>query len=511
MRGGQYVMTTPIQQKIRDKKKTPQQIIDMIKPGDWVNMGSVGGDSTVLTNELAGRLGSGSGDLKDIEFWNYAIFYPHPELLEIDPYQEYHCIHEHFFLPWSRKARDRYNVTSWCQWGWAMGMGWHHYRFARTESRDKGIDWWFNAATPPDSHGFFNWSYGTNNCQIFRETAKNLVVEVREDYPWAEGGRFNTINIDDVEYWVEVDCEKWAWPQINEKAIVPAPEEKKIAEFVLSIMEDRDVIQLGIGTLPSACVAAMANAGLKDLGIHTEMLNYGLITMIESGQVTNAFKPIDRGKSVWTFAFPVDTQRYYDTVHRNQNLAVYDINYTNNLYNLTRIDNMIAIDNCVAVDLIGQQCSGFYDRRPISSTGGYFNFIAFCAQSRGGRGVATMTSRSKHGTSRIVPFLPEGSSVDVPGQLSNYICTEYGIVNLRGLNGYERTAALISIAHPEDREWLEKEAHDNGLTAPKFPVSQLTIEGETRRYPSYKERRNYKTPYSGEIWGYDWDPCQSAK
>jgi predicted methyltransferase len=37
-------MTTPVQQKIRDKKRTPQQIIDMIKPGDWINEGSVGGD-----------------------------------------------------------------------------------------------------------------------------------------------------------------------------------------------------------------------------------------------------------------------------------------------------------------------------------------------------------------------------------------------------------------------------------------------------------------------------------
>ncbi|HEU17757.1 MAG TPA: hypothetical protein ENO00_00005, partial [Deltaproteobacteria bacterium] len=72
-------MTTPIQQKIRDKKRTPQQIIDMIKPADWINIGSVGGDSTVLAYELAQRLGPGPGQLKDIEFWNYAMFYPHPE------------------------------------------------------------------------------------------------------------------------------------------------------------------------------------------------------------------------------------------------------------------------------------------------------------------------------------------------------------------------------------------------------------------------------------------------
>jgi acyl-CoA hydrolase len=241
------------------------------------------------------------------------------------------------------------------------------------------------------------------------------------------------------------------------------------------------------------------------------MLNFGLIKLIESGQVTNAYKNVDRNKSVWTFAFPVDVQWYYDTVNRNQHLAAYDIGYTNNFQVLSRIDNMIAIDNCVAIDLLGQQCAGFYEKRPISSTGGYFQFVSFCAMSKGGRGVASMTSRSKHGTSRIVPFLPEGSSVDVPAQLANYVCTEYGIVNLRGLSGYERAAALISIAHPDDREWLEKEARKHGLLAPKFPVSMKPGENGDRRYPSYEDRRGYKLPLNSEIWGCDWDPYQSGK
>jgi acyl-CoA hydrolase len=122
-----------------------------------------------------------------------------------------------------------------------------------------------------------------------------------------------------------------------------------------------------------------------------------------------------------------------------------------------------------------------------------------------------MAARSKHGTSRIVPFLPEGSSVDCPAQFASYVCTEYGIVNLRGLNGYERAKALISIAHPDDREGLEREAHKHGLLPPKFPVSMMPIEGKTRRYPSYDDRRIYKMPFSSESWGYDWDGFQKGK
>ncbi|HOO90366.1 MAG TPA: acetyl-CoA hydrolase/transferase C-terminal domain-containing protein [Syntrophales bacterium] len=504
-------MTTPVQQKIRDKKRTPGQIADMMKSGEWMTNGTVGGDPTACMEALANRLGDGPSNLRDMEIWNYGKFYPQLRFQEVDPFQKYHCFHDYFFFPWNRKARDDHGVTSWAQWGWTIGSWWHHYRFADGDPKKRGIDWFLNAATPVDHNGFFNWSYGTNNCNIFRESAKRLVVEVREDYPWAEGGRFNTIHIDDVDYWVEVDCEKYAWPQIDEKAMVPTQQEKQIAEHILTIMDDRDVLQLGIGSLPSACVAAMANAGLKDLGIHTEMLNYGLIKLIESGQVTNRYKTLDRGKSVWTFAFPVDTKWYYDTIDRNQHLAVYDADYTNNLNVITRIDNMIAINNCIAIDLLGQQSAGFYKKRPISSTGGYFQFMCFCSQSRGGRGVACMTSRNKEGRSRIVPFLPEGSSVDLPAQFAHYVCTEYGIVNLRGLNGYERTSALISIAHPDDREWLEREAHAHGLLAPHFPVSMKPEEGGARRYPSYKDKRNYKVPANSAVWGYDWDPIQSGK
>ena len=120
-------MTTPVQQKIRDKKRTPQQILDMVKSGDWIVPGSVGGDSTECMKELAKRLGP---NLKDIELWNYAEFFPHPEFQAVDPKQEYHCIHEFFFFPWNRKARDTNGVTSWTHWGWAMGMYFCHYRLS---------------------------------------------------------------------------------------------------------------------------------------------------------------------------------------------------------------------------------------------------------------------------------------------------------------------------------------------------------------------------------------------
>ena len=497
-------MTTSIQQKIRDKKRTPKQIADMVKSGDWINLGAFGGESTVLFEEVVKRLGPEPGQLKDIEFWTNAIFNPHPEVEEIDPLEKYHSLHVNFYFAWERKMRDKYGVIDWKNWGWAMGTEHQHYRFADPVKEKRGLDWLFTSVTLPDSRGYFNFSYGTSDMQMFRETSKKLVVEAREDYPWAEGGQNNVINIDDVDYWVEVDCEKYKWPQVDEHAIKPSPEEEKIANHIMTIMRDRDVIQLGIGALPTAVLTAIANAEFKDIGIHTEMLNYGLLKLIESGQVTNKFKSIDRGKSVWTFVIPFMTKYYYDMIDHNPAMAAYDIDYTNNINILSRIDNMIGIDNAVAMDLYGQVSCGNFAKRPISSTGGFFNFISFCPLAKGGRSVVSMTARAKNGQSRIMPFLPEGTCVDVPAQLVQYVCTEYGIVNLWGLSGYEKAKALISIAHPDDREWLEKQARENNLLPPHFPVSMDVKPGVSRRYPTYDERRRYKLLYSSRLVGNDY-------
>ena len=283
-------MTTPVQQKIRDKKRTPEQIADMVKSGDWINHGSVGGDSTVCTKAVAKRLGPGPGQLRDIEFWMYASFIPirnssrsipagislRPRvlLLPLEPQGPGH------------QQRDRLGP---------VGLGLRHVgatiTASSTPSRKSAASTGGSTPHGPRRARLLQHVLRHEQLQhLLTRRAKKIVFEVRSDYPWAEGGRFNTIHIDDIDYWVEVDCEKYKWPQINEKAIKSKPEEEAIAQHVMTIMRDRDIVQLGIGSLPSACVAAMADAGFKDLGIHTEMLNYGLIKLIESGQVTNAYK-----------------------------------------------------------------------------------------------------------------------------------------------------------------------------------------------------------------------------
>lgn len=491
-------MINPTQQKIRDKIITAKHWAEVVKSGEWIFLGSTGGSATACIDALSKRLGDSPGQVKNIEFWNQANFFPEHWLVEADPEQKYSIIHEFFGSPWSRKMRSKYGIMDWIPTGeWALGNWYQYYRFHHPIKEKRGIDWLVNATSPPED-GYFNFSYGTNVGLMFSKMAKKVVLEVRDDYPWAMPGANNLIHIDDVDYIVEVDCERYRWPQIKEAE--PGEVENKIAERILGLMQDGDCIQLGIGALPTAVAKAIAKAGLKHLGIHTEMLQEGIMSLIEAGIVDGSLKNIDRGKVVWTFAFPFHWKRYYDFVHYNHSLAVYDINYTNSIFQLSRLDHMIAVDNFLAIDLLGQICCGYYNNRFISGTGGFNEFIRNCALSKGGRSIATASSRNKSGQSRVVSQLPRGSTVDVVAQFVQYVATEYGIVNLWGLSGYERAKALISIAHPDDRESLEREAYQLNLLPKNFPVLSIV----PTRYPEYVHRRNYKIPYTSRLWEADW-------
>jgi acyl-CoA hydrolase len=176
-------------------------------------------------------------------------------------------------------------------------------------------------------------------------------------------------------------------------------------------------------------------------------------------------------------------------LHHNPYFAAYDIGYTNNFVQLAQNDNMVAINNFAMMDLYGQDCCGCVGHRPFSGTGGQFQFTLGASMSRGGRAVLAATSREKTGQPRFVPGLPPGSTVDVQAQFVTYVATEYGIVNLLGVSGFERAKRIISVAHPDDREWLEKEAHKIGLKPNHWMFSV------DRRDPSQEHLKGHRMSY----------------
>jgi acyl-CoA hydrolase len=232
----------------------------------------------------------------------------------------------------------------------------------------------------------------------------------------------------------------------------PDEAEKAIGEHIATLIEDRSTLQLGIGSIPDAVLSSLTNH--KDLGIHTEMFSDGILPLIQKGVITNAFKKTHPGRTVTGFCS--GTAELYAFVNDNPSFAFLDIDYVNDTGVIRRNPKVHAINSCIEIDLTGQVCSDSIGTYQYSGVGGQMDFMRGAALSEGGKPIIALASRTSKGIPRIVPFIKEGAGVVTTRAHIHYVITEYGIVYLFGKNLRQRGAALISIAHPDDRESLEQ-------------------------------------------------------
>jgi acyl-CoA hydrolase len=236
--------------------------------------------------------------------------------------------------------------------------------------------------------------------------------------------------------------------------------EREIGACVADLVDDGATLQLGIGGIPNAALAAMANK--RDLGIHTEMFSDGLLDLVEAGVVTGAAKSLHPGKIVTTFIN--GSQRLYDWVHDNPMLEMHPVDYTNDTSIIRRNTRMTAINSALQVDLSGQVCADSIGTQLYSGVGGQMDFMRGAALSPGGKAIIALPSTARSGRlSRIVPVLSEGAGVTTTRAHVQYVVTEYGAAYLHGKSIRERTEALIGIAHPAFRDGLTGWARDQRL------------------------------------------------
>ena len=204
----------------------------------------------------------------------------------------------------------------------------------------------------------------------------------------------------------------------------------------------------------------IAESDLKDLGVHTEMYVDAFVDIAKAGKINGSKKAIDTGKQV--FAFGAGTQKLYDYVNNNPECMSAPVSYTNDARTIAQIDNFISINNIVDVDLFGQMNAESAGIKQISGAGGQLDFVLGAYLSRGGKSFicCSSTFKKKDGTleSRIRPTLETGSVVTDARPCAHWFVTEYGKVNLKGLTAWQRAEALISVAHPDFREQLIKDA-----------------------------------------------------
>ena len=313
----------------------------------------------------------------------------------------------------------------------------------------------FIGAAPMDKHGYFNLSIATGNSRAYIDNADIVVIEVLEGLPHAMGGQEESVHISEVDFVVEGEH----GPAIQLPSREPSEVDKRRAANVSPDLCAGATIQRGIGGVPDALGAMIAESDLKDLGMHTEFATDAFYKLFAAGKITNRCKTRDRNKAV--FGIGAGTQALYDWIDWNPGVAAYLISYVNDVNVVASIDNFISLNSCVGIDLYGQVSSESSGTRQISGTGGQVDFLTGAAKSKGGKAFICMSSTftAKDGTvkSRIVPHFG-GDIVTSPRSQAYYVATENGVVNLAGASTWERAERIISLAAPEHRDELIKAA-----------------------------------------------------
>lgn len=432
------------EEEYRKKLKTADEAVKVVQSGDWVDYGWCVNTPEALDKALAKR----TDELKDIKVRGGILFHK-PAIFEREDAGEHFC-----WNSWHMSGVERKMINE----GYAYYAPIRYSelpKYYRTSIEPSDV--FMCQVAPMDQHGYFNFGPSASHLMAACEGAKHIIVEVNKNMPRCLGGFESEIHISQVEAIVEGEN-----PALGQ--LPPAGEateiDKKVAEMIVAQIPDGACLQLGIGGMPNAVGSLIAQSDLKDLGVHTEMYVDAFVDIAKAGKITGARKNIDRFRQ--TYAFGAGSQKLYDYLDDNPQCMSAPVDYTNDLKVISSIDKFISINNAVDVDLYGQVNAESAGTKHISGAGGQMDFVMGAYASEGGKSFICLSStfKAKDGTvqSRIRPTLANGSVVTDTRPQVHYLVTEYGMVNLKGSSAWERAEKIISVAHPDFRDELIKEA-----------------------------------------------------
>lgn len=421
-----------------EKKLSPERAIDLIRPGDAVFIHSAAATPMTLVDALVER----AKTLRRVRIIHIHTEgkapYAAPELADVFDIDA-------FFV--GRNLRQ------------AVAEGRADYIPAflseipsLIRSKLVPVDVALISVSPPDKHGYVSLGPSVDTTLAAVETARLVIAQVNRRIPRVMGE--GQIPFAKIDYFVEVDE---LLPEIAPG--LSSPEVTQIGRHIAEIVPDGATLQTGIGSIPNAVLAQLIDH--KDLGVHTEMFSDGLLPLIERGVVTNAKKKVHPGYIVSTFA--IGTRRLYDFLDDHPRVLLRDAAFTNSINIISKNPKVTAINSAIEIDLTGQVCADSIGTRIYSGVGGQIDFMRGAAASEQGMPILAINSRTAKGSPKIVPKLQPGAGVVTTRPSVHYVVTEYGVVNLYGKSLKERAAALISIAHPDDREMLERSANERWL------------------------------------------------
>jgi acyl-CoA hydrolase/ribosomal protein S18 acetylase RimI-like enzyme len=333
----------------------------------------------------------------------------------------------------------------------------------------------------PDEHGYVSLGISVDIVRTAVDCARTVIAQINPAMPRTHGDSF--LHLSDIDLAIP-----FHEPLLEFSSNPPDEVADRIGEYVAHLVEDGATIQVGYGRIPDAILARLA--GKKHLGVHTELLSDGIVSLMQAGVVDNTRKTVDRNKTV--AAFCMGSRATYEYLNDNPAVSLRAVDYTNNPSVISRIERMTAINSALEIDLTGQSTAESLDGAVYSGVGGQPDFMRGAVLAPGGKSVLVIPSTARDGTvSRIVSHLGEGAGVTLTRSDIHYVVTEYGIAYLHGKNLRERAMELIRIAHPAFRTWLLREAKARHL----IYADQAFVPGNRGEYPEHLE--THRTTRSG--------------
>jgi len=300
--------------------------------------------------------------------------------------------------------------------------------------------------SPPDKHGFCSLGTSVDVALAAMQCAKHVIAQVNPNMPRTHGD--GLVHMNEIDALVKVGD---ALPEVSYAHKI-TDVSRQIGEHCAGLIEDRSCLQLGIGNIPDAVLSCLQHH--KDIGIHTEMFSDGVLDLVDRGVITNKYKVKHPGRLVTGFV--VGSRKLYDFVDDNPRVAFLDIAYVNDSNVIRQNPRAVSVNSAIEIDLTGQVCADSIGTFQYSGVGGQMDFMRGASLSEGGKPIIALSSTTKSGASKIVPFLKPGAGVVTTRAHVHYVVTEYGVAHLYGKNLKQRAQALVNIAHPDHREELNE-------------------------------------------------------
>ncbi|GAB6909271.1 conserved hypothetical protein [Desulfosarcina cetonica] len=435
-----------------EKKRTAQEAIALIRPGQRVFIGSAAGEPQALVRALSGASMRLSG-LEIVRLMSRET----TSLSEIADKTRDHSLNIRTIYLGSA---DTEGIARYMRFITPINMSEVPGLFL---SRKMPIHVALIQVSPPDDFGWMSLGVSVDVCMAAAQSADLVIAQVNPRMPRTMGQSF--IHVNNIHVLVEHE-EPLLAVDLRKRSGAAEWIGKHIARFV----EDGSTIQIGLDAASQATIKGLAEK--NDLGFHSQYITDDVMHLYAKGVITNRRKGINEGKLVASCA--IGSHNLYEFLHDNPGVDFRPSDYVNDPFVIGQHHRMVSMNVAHTIDLTGQVAAEASEHTFFAGVSGIPDFVRGAKRSKGGKSILMLYSASKDGKrSHIVPSLGD-TPVVVPRGDVQYVVTEYGAVNLFGKSLQERVLAMIEIAHPDHREWLFNAAKEARLIGSERTLGEAT-------------------------------------